>query len=811
MKSTVCKLSLILILAIGWMGGSFLPAQEALKYQTPPEEILKLADAPFTPYLSVSPDKKILMFFEAPSLKPLRELAQPELKLAGLRINPRTNGRSRGYNFYRVRFKSLKGKKEYPLTGVPKDVLVGNLNWSPDSTRVAFTLDRDTGIELWMADAKTGRARKLTGPILNNALRGASYQWLADSCRILFRSTLTNRGEAPAKDLVPAGPNVQVNLGKKAPVRTYQDLLKNKYDEKLFAYYTTSQLQIVNVQDNTSKSIGNAGIISDFSVSPDNQYILVETVTPPFSYIVPYYRFPTTIAVWDIGGHLVKTIASIPLAEDVPKGFMAVRKGPRSFTWREDAPATLFWVEARDGGNPVKKSEFRDQIYALPAPFNGSKISGPKLKLRFRGFYWGTGAVAVVYDYWWNNRKERTLLFHPDSLQTEPEILFDRSREDRYNDPGRFVMAQNKQGRYLLLMEQGKYLFLMGRGASPQGNRPFIDRYNLRTKKATRLWRSKAPYYESVISLLSLKKRQVLTRRESKNIQPNYFIRNLKRNQIKQITHFPHPYPALKGVSKQFIQFQRADGVTLTGDLYLPAGYKKSDGPLPVFMWAYPREFKRKSAAGQVSGSPYTFIRLRPTSPLLWVTQGYAVLNNASMPIVGEGKTEPNDTFVKQLVANARAAIDKLVAMGVADRRRFAIGGHSYGAFMTANLLSHSRLFAAGIARSGAYNRTLTPFGFQAEERTFWEAPEVYFAMSPFMHAPKVKDPLLLIHGEMDNNSGTFPIQSRRYYHALKGHGATVRLVMLPFESHGYRARESVLHMLWETHQWLEKYVKNRK
>jgi dipeptidyl aminopeptidase/acylaminoacyl peptidase len=810
MKQTVLKLLLFLILALGLMGGSCLISQEAIKYKIPPKEILDLADAPSTPYLSISPDKKTLMLFESPSLKPIRELAQPELKLAGLRINPRTNGRSRGYNFYRVRFRSLKGKKEIPLRGVPAGLLVGNLEWSPDSTQVAFTVNLDKSIELWVADAKTGQARSIPGAVLNGIFYG-SYHWLADSRHILFRATIKERGPAPGKDLVPIGPNVQVNLGKKAPVRTYQDLLKNKHDEKLFTYYATSQLQIVDVQDNTSKSIGNSGIISSFEVSPDNKYILVQTITPPFSYLVPYYRFPAKVEIWNMAGELVKSIVSIPLADDIPKGFMAVRKGPRSFTWREDAPATLYWVEALDGGDPAKKSEFRDQIFALPAPFSGPKMAGPRLKLRYRGINWGTGRVAVVYDDWWNNRKERTLLFHPDSLQTEPEILFDRSWEDRYNDPGRFVMTQNKRGRSLLLMEQGKYLFLMGRGASPQGNRPFIDRFNLRTKRSTRLWRSKAPYYEYVVSVLNLKKRQVLTRRESKNIQPNYFIRYLKDNKIKQITHFPHPYPALKGVSKQFIKFQRPDGVTLTGDLYLPAGYKKSDGPLPAFMWAYPREFKKRSAAGQVSGSPHTFLRLRPTSPILWVTQGYAVLNNASMPIVGEGKTEPNDTFVKQLVANAQAAIDKLVAMGVADRQRVAIGGHSYGAFMTANLLSHSRLFAAGIARSGAYNRTLTPFGFQAEERTFWEAPQIYFAMSPFMHAPKVKDPLLLIHGEMDNNSGTFPIQSKRYYHALKGHGATVRLVMLPFESHGYRSRESVLHMLWETHQWLEKYVKTKK
>jgi dipeptidyl aminopeptidase/acylaminoacyl peptidase len=130
---------------------------------------------------------------------------------------------------------------------------------------------------------------------------------------------------------------------------------------------------------------------------------------------------------------------------------------------------------------------------------------------------------------------------------------------------------------------------------------------------------------------------------------------------------------------------------------------------------------------------------------------------------------------------------------------------------MTANLLTHSRLFAAGIAESGAYNRTLTPFGFQNERRSYWEAPEIYNRMSPFMNADKVKDPMLLIHGMADNNSGTFPIQSESYYAALKGFGATVRLVLLPDESHGYAARESILHKHWEVLNWMNKYVRDKK
>lgn len=228
-------------------------------------------------------------------------------------------------------------------------------------------------------------------------------------------------------------------------------------------------------------------------------------------------------------------------------------------------------------------------------------------------------------------------------------------------------------------------------------------------------------------------------------------------------------------------------------------------------MWAYPAEFKSADAAGQVKDSPYKFNRISYWGPQAFLTMGYTVLDNFSVPIVGEGDKEPNDTYIPQLVASAEAAVDEVVRRGVADRNRIAVGGHSYGAFMTANLLTHTRLFKAGIARSGAYNRTLTPFGFQAEERNYWQAPDVYNAMAPFNYADHIKDALLMIHGEQDNNSGTFPIQSERMYAAVKGLGGTARLVLLPNEAHAYRARESIMQMLAEMNNWLETYVKQAK
>jgi len=789
-----------------------LVAQEDITYQMPPKEIADLVDTPRNPGLMISPDSKFALVVEIPSLPSIKELAQPELKLAGLRINPATNGPSAlGTTYFKkIKIKNLSTLNEIPITGLPEDAQITDMTFSPDSQKVAFANTRENGIELWCVNVADGKAVKLTEPILNS-VSGSAFEWLSDSKRLVCLSILKDRPKAPVKDLTPKGPVVQSNEGKVSPVRTFPDMLTCKYDEELFIYYGTSQMMIVDI-NGQQKNVGKPGLIEYVNPSPNAAYFMVSIVKQPFSYIYPAEMFPHSYEIWDIEGNFVKQLFDMPMMDYLPISNDAAPRGPRNFSWRADAPAVLYWAETQDNSDPTKEVEFRDKIFFLEAPFTGQPKEGPGTKYRYYGIQWGNGKMAFIRQGWWKTRKNRTDLFQPDSPATPTKVIFDLSSEDRYSDPGRFISTLNQYGRSVLLtVDNGKSLMLMGRGSSPEGDRPFIDKYSLETGKIIRLWRSEAPYYENPMAVIDPVKQLVITSREGAKIQPNYYIRDLKSKKLKQITFFPHPYPALKDVEKQLIKYKRPDGVELSGNLYLPVGYKKTDGPLPVLMWAYPAEFKTKSAAGQVSDSPYRFIRISWASPILWLTRGYAIFDNPAMPIIGEGKQEPNDTYIEQLVADAQAAIDKLVEMGVGDKNRMSIGGHSYGAFMTANLLAHSRLFAAGVARSGAYNRTLTPFGFQAEERDLWQAPDTYVKMSPFMYADKVQDALLLIHGQNDNNTGTFPIQSERFFQALKGKGATTRLVMLPFESHGYYARESIMHVLWETDTWLEKYVKNKK
>ncbi|RMG79051.1 MAG: S9 family peptidase [Bacteroidetes bacterium] len=787
-------------------------AQEDLGYQMPAKAIADLIDAPPTPDVRLSPNNKWMLILYQPGLPSIEEVAQAELRLAGLRINPETNGPSRSGTFNDLKITEVGTGEMRSVAGLPEPAHIENVLWSPDGEKVAFTHTRRDGIELWILDVATATARKLTDDPINDAMGRTPFVWFAGGQKLMYKAIVAGRGAPPQPSRVPAGPVIQSNDGEVAAVRTYQDLLRNKYDEDLFEYYTTAQLKVFDLKSNTSHPFGKPAMISGFSVSPDSRFVMISQIEKPFSYIVPYGRFPFTQTIYDAGGRMVRELARVPAAENIPKGFGATRLGGRSFGWRADHPAAVYWVEALDGGDPRSDVRFRERMFYVEAPFEGPPKRGIDLELRYGGVMWGTDGLAMVSEWWWPNRRQVTSRWKPADPEAGKTTLFDRSWEDRYDAPGVFERTLNAFGRSVLLTaDDGQTLFLRGEGASPEGNRPFVDRFDLKTGKRTRLWRSEAPYYEVPISILSVEAGTVLTRRESNYEPPNYFIRHLKTGELRQITDFPNPFEALKSVKKEFIKYKRKDGVELTGTLYTPPGYdKEKDGPLPVLMWAYPREFKSKAAASQVSDSPYAFIRVGWWSPILWTMEGYAVFDDFGMPIVGEGDQEPNETFIEQLTAGAEAAVQTLVERGVADPERIAVGGHSYGAFMTANLMAHTDLFAAGIARSGAYNRTLTPFGFQSEERTFWEAPETYFKMSPFMHADKIKEPLLLIHGEADNNSGTFPMQSERFYAALKGHGGTVRLVMLPHESHGYRARESVMHVAWETGRWLDKYVKNK-
>lgn len=773
-------------------------------YKLPPQEVVDIVTAPSPPSVSISPDGETMLVVDEDPMPSIAYMAQPLLRIAGIRILPKYNAEQETDFYTGITIKNIK-EGTAKKVALPNGSKLSFPRWSHDSNWFVFLMYSDNGVEAWVADAESGEAKALTGEIINATLN-SGYTRHPDNRHILVFTTPQDRGAPPQSAEVPAGPITQQTVGKDSKVRTYQDLLTSPHDEALFEYYATSQIMEINIQTGESKKIGPPGIYEYADPSPDGKFYLINRIKKPFSYSVPYRSFPHSYEIWDPEGNLLHVLADLPVADEVP--IRGVPKGPRSVDWRPLKPASLVWVEALDGGNPDKQVPFRDKMMNLSSPFIAEPKEIIKIKERYSNIEWlQLAGKAFLVE---SNRKTRwqtTSLVDIDNPEIEPKIVFDLSSEDQYNNPGDFISTRTLTGEWVLLQDKD-WVYLEGNGATPEGYRPFLDRINIKTLKKERLFQSGEQSYETFQDFFGKSRKQIITEYQSKTEPPNYYLYDLKTKKRKALTDNEDPAPQMTGMKKQLIKYERADGIKLTGTLYLPKEYKEGER-LPLVLWAYPREFTDKRYADQVTTAPNRFTYFRGYSQLFFITQGYAVFDGAEMPIIGNPETW-NDTFVEQLVSSAKAAIDKLDSMGVIDPNRVGVGGHSYGAFMTANLLSHCDLFAAGIARSGAYNRTLTPFGFQNESRTFWEAPQLYFNVSPFMHANKVNEPILLIHGEADNNSGTFPIQSRRYYHAIKGHEATARLVILPNESHGYRAKESVLHVLAEMIEWFDKYVKNK-
>lgn len=792
------------------LGFTTAQAQDATSYQTPPKDIADLLLAKPTPAVSLDGKANWMLLSERNSYPTVEELGQPELRVAGMRLNPNNFSPSRQNFINNFILKNIPANKEYKITGLPASLLAGNAVWSPSQTKVAFTNTTGTQVDLYVIDVATQKAVKINKKPVNTVL-GAAFTWVDDNT-LLYKATTQPAANAPKRPITPKGPTIQQNLGKTAPSPTFQDLIKSPYDEQIFEFYATAQL--VLHRNGVETNIGKPCILGNFSLSPDKKYLLQRQIQKPFSYLVTANGFPSHYVITDLSGKTIKLLAELPSTEGTPSGYDNTQNVPRAFDWKDDEAAVITWAMPLDSGLIKKNVEFHDAVFALGAPFNGPAKELFKTKLRYAGTSWGNETLALVNEISRSKQSTRVSRYNPATESIE--LLYERNMTDAYNNPGSPVTGKNKYGREVVMTVDNGTKLLMNNttGSSPKGDLPFLARFDLVTKQNEIIWRCSEGSFESVAEVLDADKLTLVTRKESQTEVPNYYIRNLVlRIADKSITSFTNPYPALVGVSKEKIKYKRADGVDLTGDLYLPRGYDKDkDGPLPLLIWAYPREFNSAADAAQVRGSKDRFTALSWGSPIYYVTQGYAVLDNAEMPIVAPGTDKkPNDNFIAQLQLNAEAAINQLSGMGVADKNRVAVGGHSYGAFMTANLLAHTNLFKAGLARSGAYNRTLTPFGFQNEDRTYWQAPQLYYEMSPFSYADKIKTPILLIHGEADDNTGTFPINSERLFAAIKGNGGTVRFVYLPYEAHGYRGKENILHALWEQFQWLEKYVKNAK
>ena len=794
-------------------------------WKVPPPAIARVVEAAPSPMVVVDPKRRWLLQVDTTTLPPLADLARPMERLAGVRVDPASNGPHRPRRFTGMTLVRIADGSATRLA-LPADADLGMPDWSHDGRHFAFTRTRRDGIEVWLGDAESGHVHALTPPRVNGL--GRAFRWMPDGKRLLVEMVPEARPPLPTRPAVPAGPAIQESSGQRGVVRTFQDLLGDAHDEALFDHYFSIELLLVDPAGKTFRKIGAPAVFADVDPAPRGDLLLVTRTLCPYSYLFPASYFPAVTEVWDLDGKVVREVERHGLRDSLPNEGVPV--GPRSIGWRPGRPATLTWAEAQDGGDPRNDVHPRDQLFELEVagasgPAHPVTKSAPRetfaTEHRFQGLQWldaGPSAApgrALVREYDRDRRWARTWLLDVDgraaapTAPPAPRLLWDLSIQDRYRAPGSPVTRPDAGGRSVIAVHD-EALLLAGQGATPQGDRPFLDRLALADFATTRLWQCDGASLETVVAPLSPDGRQLLTRRETASEPPNWWVREGDTRRV--VTRLQDPAPELRRIEKRLVKYARADGVELSATLYLPpdaAQRTQGGAKLPVLVWAYPREFNDPSTAGQVSGSPHSFTMIRGISHLFLLLHGYAVLDEATMPVVGPPETA-NDTFVQQVVASAQAALDFAASTGVIDPARALVGGHSYGAFMTAHLVAHCDLFRAGIARSGAYNRTLTPFGFQSERRTYWEAPAIYHELSPFTHAPKMNEPLLLIHGELDNNQGTFPIQSERLYQAIQGHGGSARLVLLPYESHGYVARESTLHVLAEMAEWADRFTAPR-
>lgn len=777
-------------------------AAETETYQQPSAEIRAVLDAPAQPGYSLSPDQRTLASIGLRRYRAVAELARPVLRLAGLRIDAAASSPQLTANIESITLRELAepGAAER-VVKLPAGGSFSTLRWSPDSRH--FLLNRRTAnaTELWVGDVATGAVRQVRGVRLNTILE-TSVAWVSAD-EIIALTVPERRGPAPVFD-APSGPSIQESMGRNSPERTLQDLLRNVQDEALFSHHATSALRRIKLSTGASREIGRPGLYAGLEVVDQQGVLMTERLVPPFSYQVRWTDFARQVELRDFNGRLLRDLGTIKLKEGVP--VEGVITGPRNFWASPKADGAVYWVEALDGGDQRNKVPFRDRLMRLDPPYQGEAREAHRTAGRLIGLsFVDAGDRAIVSDF------DRDRLWIAADLvaldgAAAPQRLQDRSMRDRYNDPGQPLTRVLPNGRTIVRVDGGDRLLLAGNGASKAGDLPFIDSYSLKEGKATRLFRSGATHYERPLTLLA--DGRLLTSRESATEPPNLVLRSgAGFEQLQTLTRNADPAPQLRAIKRELVKFKRADGVELSFWMYLPPDYRPGERR-PTLVWAYPLEFTDASTAGQVSGSGSRFVTAAGASAVMLALDGYVVLMDATMPVVGDPKTV-NDSFVDQITANARAIIDKAAELGVSDPQQMVVAGHSYGAFMTANLLAHTDLFKAGIARSGAYNRTLTPFGFQSERRTYWEAQDVYLKLSPFNYADKLKEPLLLIHGESDDNPGTFPIQSARFYQALAGTGGNVRYVVLPHESHGYSARESVGHTLWEMSTWMKRQTRD--
>lgn len=785
----------ILALSALLLGPLAMPRAQAqlLPYQLPPRAIAALADAPPMPQISFSPNGNWLLQLDQHELLTLADLGQPELRLAGLRINPAANSRSRMAYARMLRLRRLPDGKEVLVQGLPANARISNVQWSPDNNKIAFTHTTRTRLELWIVEVGSASARQVPNLSLNGVL-GQPYEWVSDSKTLIARAVVGGRGTVPPPPEAAA-----------APVRTYDYPLLTPLDERRLDYYALNQVVRVGL-DGRMAPLGQPGLIAQASPSPDGRYVLVRTYHRPYAYGQPLTRFPQRVQLLTMEGLVAKEVADLPATGPLPTTPDAVPAGPREFSWREDVPNTLFWVEA-ESGSANTAGTVHDRLLALPAPFEQPRELGT-LPARLQRIYWSSEQLVLIGGRRQTDRQEGIWALDM-AAGTPVQRLLEYSSQQTYTHPGTPALHRNQQGRPVLLIDgTGSTIYLLGQGASADGDRPFVDELNVRTRKTERWWRSEAPYYEQPLAILDPVERRFITRRESEQQGPNYYVRTGTSPQLQSLTQLPSPHDNLGSTPyKQLLRYQRPDGLLLTALLYLPAGYRKENGPLPTILEVAPTSSPDRLAAGQVRGSLHSYARYGWGSPLYWTSQGYAVLQNVVLPVLSATGQPTPAAYVQQLAQAATAALAEGQRLGFVDTARVAVLGQGRGAFLAANLLAHTHLFKAGIALTGTHAPLTLPLAGQPEQSGTWSAPEPTSLSVPFLFPDSVRTPLLVLPADLDGEAADFAGQNEQLYAATQRTMVRASYPTLPGEAHGYTARESLMQLLAEMNGWLSTHL----
>lgn len=797
------------------------------KYQTPGGKIEELFNRPYHPSVSVYQKLNKKMIKERTLYMPLDFLAEPIVHLAGIDIYEKNRSGIRSTFFTKFSIADLYSDSSLTVP-LPENAVFGSDIPSYDGKKALVQEYTKDEIKLWLVHVdsvysdSTGQKNPQVTLLLNSGINQAMddyIQWMPDNRHVLISMRVENTVKPDMTIALPQGPIVLESSGKESQNRTFPNLLKNQRDEELFEYYAQSQLCLLDITDGSIKKVFDPMILYDLTISPDGRFLLAKEILKPYSRKVNYYYFPSQWIVLDLENQTKTILNRTPVIDDLKAGW--VQKGVRYYWWNSNSEHNIFQLVTLDDGSPENNNSFKDEVLEVEYPYvigEQAKLqflyeeSNPQLKSksiyksknnRISTINYINDDVMLVMEYNWKNKWRKSFLANTKNYKQH--IIFDRSSEERYDLPGNIVFKTDKRGNSIPVI-QDTCIFFIGNGLSSDSRKPFIDQLNLYTFQKSRLYEFDESDYVSIISIHDENDLSLLISKENPDTPSNLYTYSIKDSLLQAITKYSDNIPELTQLQKRVIKYQRADGVQLTGLLYLPSDYQPGNR-LPLIMSAYPQEYSDPETASQSTKSDKRYHRPWSSSPLYFCLEGFAVLEDASFPIIGDPQTV-NDTWMSQAISNAHAAIQYLSQEGIVDSEQVIIQGHSYGAFMVLNLLAHSDLFAGGIARNGAYNRTLTPFGFQKERRNLWEAKSVYLELSPFLYADQIKKPLLLIHSMEDTNPGTFPIQSQRLFEALEGLGKDCRFVQLPLEDHSYSAKETHLHLLWEYREFFKKVLK---